>query len=251
MARKQAQGGSEEEGRRPRIYAQSRERTSAQEAQRRARSPQAREFITRATSPSRTPLVAELELNLGQEVLPLWEATEQWLGRPDALAPFWAFAWAGGQALARYVMDHAALVRERGVLDFGTGSGIVGIAAARAGAARVLSVDIDPLAVTACEMNAELNGVVLEARCQDVVGTELGEHDVVLAGDMFYERSPSARFWAWLSGLAKGGKLVLLGDPGRNYLPEGLVPLASYPVATTRDLEGRDAWNARVWQIPA
>ena len=188
-------------------------------------------------------------LQLASEAVPLWRKTEEELCEMGLPPPFWAFAWAGGQALARYILDNPHIVRGKACLDFATGSGLVGIAAMMAGAARVTAVDIDPFAIEAAAINASANDVVLTTACCDLIGAP-NEHQVVLAGDICYERDLAASLVVWLQGLAVGGTLVLIGDPGRAYLPkEGLTRLASYQVPVTRDLEDAEIKNSAVWQL--
>jgi predicted nicotinamide N-methyase len=196
-----------------------------------------------------------LRLHLATEVTPLWQATERQLAVDGLEPPFWAFAWAGGQALARFVLDAPAVVRERCVLDFASGSGLVAIAAARAGAAEVVAVDRDPLARAAIALNAELNGVKIDARCIDVrqplappAWVEAAE--VVLAGDVCYDREMAPAVVAWLHARAMAGALVLLGDPGRAYLPgEGLEEVARYWVPTPDGVEASAEMEGVVYRI--
>ena len=213
--------------------------------------PERRSFIVGHTELAPVPLVPELRLYLAGEVTELWEATEAWLAERDLPPPFWAFAWAGGQALARYLLDHPERVAGKRVLDFGAGSGLVAIAAARAGAAQVLAADLDAFAVTACSLNAEANEAPIAAEVCDLAGDALVAFDVVLVGDMFYEQTPSRRFDAWFRGLARSGKLVLAGEPGRAFAPADLALEASYEVPTSIDLEGRPSRTGRVFRIPA
>ncbi len=206
----------------------------------------AKGFVLAHTAVTAPPVVPELRLRLAELITPLWEALEAWAGRACE-PPFWAFAWAGGQALARFLLDHPERVRERPVLDFGSGSGLTGIAAARAGAAHVLAADIDPLAAAACRINAQLNGVALETTGEDWIGRAVPADWVVLAGDMLYEGPLARRALPWLTRCAGAGATVLLGEPGRNYAPGGgFVELARYGVPTTVELEGRTSREARV-----
>jgi predicted nicotinamide N-methyase len=198
------------------------------------------------------PLVPEIRLHLASEVTPLWHATEEALARDQLPPPYWAFAWAGGQALARHLLDRPALVAGRHVLDFGAGSGLVAIAAAKAGAAAVTAADIDPFAAAAIALNAAANGVAVAVESADVIGREPAAWDAVLVGDMCYERPLAERLTAWLRRLAGAGVVVLLGDPGRAYLPKsGLLPLARYRVPTSRELEDRDEREGVVWRLTA
>ena len=198
------------------------------------------------------PLVPEIRLHLATEVTPLWQATQETLAHSAVPPPFWAFAWAGGQALARYLLDHPEQVAERFVLDFGAGSGLVAIAAAIAGAADVLAADIDHFAAAAIVTNAALNGVSLDVTTADVIDTADARWQVVTAGDVCYERPMADRVTPWLRCLAQRGCLVLLGDPGRTYLPaEGLRERGRYLVPTSRDLEDRETRDGVVWQVLA
>jgi predicted nicotinamide N-methyase len=208
-----------------------------------------RAFILAETRPLPVPHAPELSLYVAHEATPLWLKTEEELGDIGLPPPYWAFAWAGGQALARYLLDNPALVTGRRVLDFAAGSGMVGIAAARAGAAGVLCVDIDPCALTAIALNSALNGVVVSGLEADLIGRDEG-WEVVLAGDIFYERALAARVIAWLKALAARGAVVLIGDPGRAYLPkDDLEPLARYQVPVTRDLEDAEIKASTVWRF--
>lgn len=209
-------------------------------------------FILEHTALGSTPLVPEIRLHLATEITPLWQATERWLTERGVPPPFWAFSWAGGQALARYLLDRPALVRGKRVLDFASGSGLVAIAAAKAGAADVLAADIDPFAVAAIALNARENDVSVRATLADLLDTELTDRDVVLAGDVCYEAPFAARAVAWLRARAASGAEVLLGDPGRAYAPRGgLDELARYAVPTPLDLESRSLVSATVWRVHA
>jgi len=190
------------------------------------------------------PSLPEISLRLADDATALWSRSEAELGAAGAPLPFWAFAWAGGRGLARFILDRPHLVRGRRVLDFATGSGLVAIAAARAGAAFVEAVDIDPFAITACGLNAEANGVAVRAFCADRVGTTAGA-DLVLSGDIFYDRAMTANVLPWLRRLAADGTEVLVGDPGRRYCPEdGIRALETLTVPTEPALE--DALDKRV-----
>jgi predicted nicotinamide N-methyase len=189
-------------------------------------------------------------LHLASEITPLWEASEEALAEKGVPPPFWAFAWAGGQALARYLLDHPEAVRGKTVLDFASGSGLSAIAAAKAGAKRVIANEIDAFAVEAIRLNAELNGVELEIEERDLVGESDPAWQVVIAGDVCYEKTPSERFMLWLRGLAAEGREVLMGDPLRTYLPRsGLERVIAYSVKTTREIEDTDLRNAVVWRV--
>jgi predicted nicotinamide N-methyase len=207
-------------------------------------------FIRANTRLEAPPLVPEIELRLASELVPLWQASEAELERQGVPPPYWAFAWAGGQALARYLLDNAQLVRGRAVLDFGAGSGLQGLAAARAGAARVLALDIDPFACAAIRLNAAANALAVEVGSADLIDDPCVAFDLILAGDVCYERPMAGRVERWLKALAAAGKTVLLGDPGRTYLPrEGLERVTGYAVKTTREIEDSDLRNAVVWRV--
>ncbi len=193
-------------------------------------------------------LLPELELLQAHEMLPLWQLTEAQLSATGLPPPYWAFAWAGGQALARYILDHPRSIAGRVVLDFACGSGLVGIAAAIAGAAHVICTDIDPLARVACAMNARLNDVRVEISEVDWLQAQPSTPDVVLAGDVFYEQPMSQDVCRWLTQLHAGGVRVLVGDPGRTHLPKDrLTRLSTYTVATTRELEDSDSRRTAVF----
>ena len=192
------------------------------------------------------PLVPEIQLHLASEVIPLWRKTEEELAKIGVPPPYWAFAWAGGQALARYVLDHPDIVAGKRVLDFGAGSGRVALAAARAGAAHVMAADIDPFAIAAIARNATVNNVTVETLTDNMIGSAR-MFDVILVGDMCYERPLAERLMAWLKS---SPAQVLLGDPGRSYFPKaGLTQLASYSVPTTRELEDREIRETGVWRL--
>lgn len=194
------------------------------------------------------PLVPEISLYLATEVVPLWCKTEEELAKIGVPPPYWAFAWAGGQALARYILDNPALVSGKNVLDIGSGSGLVGLAAAKAGAAHVLSADIDAFACAAIGLNAAANQLDIAVTQDDIIG-QPGAWDVIMVGDLFYERPLAERLLAWLKPLSV---TVLLGDPGRSYFPkQGVEKLATYTVQTTRDLEDRELRETGVYRLLA
>nr|WP_238858291.1 methyltransferase [Faunimonas pinastri] len=195
------------------------------------------------------PLVPEITLLLAHEALPLWEKTEEELGEAGLPPPYWAFAWAGGQALSRYILDNPDQVAGRSVLDFASGSGLVGIAALKAGAGSVVAAEIDDFAVRAMAANAEANGVDLPIAHEDLIGRDDG-WDVILAGDVFYEKPLADRLVLWLSTLVRRGATVLIGDPGRSYLPrERLSARATYSVPVTRALEDSEIKKTTVWVL--
>ncbi len=206
-------------------------------------------FIRAETRLLAVPHAPEISLHLADEATELWQKTEDELGEIGLPPPFWAFAWAGGQALARYILDHPHLVAGRNVLDFASGSGLVAIAAAKAGAARVEACDIDDFSGAAMVLNAEANGVVLAPRMENLIGHDEG-WAVVLAGDVSYERDMAQDVTGWLQTLARRGALVLIGDPGRAYLArEKLESLAEYRIAVTRSLEDCEIKKSQVWRF--
>jgi predicted nicotinamide N-methyase len=206
-------------------------------------------FIRAETRLRPVPHTPELVLHVADEATELWQKTEEELGEIGLPPPFWAFAWAGGQALARYILDHPETVRGRRVLDFASGSGLVAIAAMKAGAAEVTACDIDPFAIAAIGLNAEANGVLITPVRADLVGQD-GGWDAVLAGDICYEHDLARRVTEWLLDLSRRGATVLIGDPGRSYLPkERLEELAVYEVPVTRSLEDSDIKRSKVWQF--
>jgi predicted nicotinamide N-methyase len=205
-------------------------------------------FVTGQTAIGRAPLVPELALHLASEITPIWQATEASLAREGVEPPYWAFAWPGGQALARFVLDDPARVEGRRVLDLAAGGGIAAIAAARA-RATVTAAEIDPLAAAAIRANAALNGVELAVALGDPL-LRPAEAEVILAGDVCYEARMTARVVPWLRAAAGHGVAVLLADPGRAYLPrEGLEALARYDVPVTRELEDRLIRETTVYRV--
>lgn len=207
------------------------------------------EFIHANTAFSTPPHVPEIGLYLADEAHDLWHRTEEELAEIGLPPPFWAFAWAGGQGLARYVLDNPDTVRGSQVLDFATGSGLVAIAAAKAGAAHVAAADIDPFCAAAVRLNAVANGVSVAFDNRDFVG-ETNGFDVLLAGDVFYDREFADRLIPWFSQLSDLGVTVIVGDPGRSYLPrERLTKLAEYQVPVTRALEDAEVKRTTVWRF--
>ena len=208
-----------------------------------------RAFILANTASLAPPHVPEIVLRLADDAHALWHLTEEELERRGLPPPFWAFAWAGGQGLARYLIDHPDLVAGKTVLDFASGSGLVAIAACRAGAAHVTAADIDPWAETAARLNAAANGVAFAFREANLIGADEG-WDIVLAGDVFYDRAMTYLVWPWLTALARRGATVLVGDPGRAYCPkQGLELLATYMVPVTRALEDSEIKRTSVWRV--
>ena len=206
-------------------------------------------FIREQTALRPVPHAPEIVLHVADEATALWQKTEEELEAIGLPPPFWAFAWAGGQALARYLLDHREIVAGRRMLDFASGSGLVAIAAMMAGAACVEACDIDAFAATAIGLNAQANGVAVTARLEDLVGRDEG-WEVICAGDVCYERAMAEAVIGWLGTLAQRGATVLIGDPGRSYLPKDrLEPIASYEVPVTRALEDAEIKRSSVWRL--
>ena len=212
-----------------------------------------RAFVQRHTRLTDVPGVLGVRLHLAVSVEDVWSAIEEAVGTDGEPIPFWAFAWAGGLALSRWLQEHPAEVAGRTVLDVGTGSGLVAIVAAQAGAERVSAVDIDPFAEAAVGLNARANRVRLAYSTRDLLDAPPPAVDVLLAADTWYEGPVAERFMPWLRASAAAGVRVLIGDPGRKYLPDpvdaGLVELARYDVRTTTTLEDREVVEARVFEV--
>jgi predicted nicotinamide N-methyase len=202
-------------------------------------------FILDHTELVSPPLLPEIRLRLAKEMTPLWTKTQQ------SSPPYWAFAWVGGQALARFVLDRPEHVRGKRVLDFASGSGLVAIAAKKSGAARVVASDVDPMAVCAIESNARANDTEIEITCDDLVGDALDDVDLLLAGDVCYERPMADRVGAWLCDRARAGRDVVIGDPGRSHLlaPDRLLELARYDVSTIDDVESTNVRSTGVFRV--
>lgn len=210
-----------------------------------------RAFIVENTRLQAPPHAPELRLHLADEITPIWRLTEEALEEMGLPPPFWAFAWAGGQALARYLLDHPETVAGKRVVDFAAGSGIVAIAAMKAGAAHVLAADIDGFCGAAIALNARANGVAVDFTDADLLDGPPPPVDVILAGDICYEKPLAERVMAWLAIARAAGTQVLIGDPRRTYFPrEGLVKLAEYQVPTTRELEDMEVKKTAVWTLP-
>ncbi len=198
------------------------------------------------------PHAPEIRLHVADEITPIWTMTEEALGELGLAPPFWAFAWAGGQAIARYLLDHPEEVRGKAVIDFAAGSGLCAVAAMMAGASRALACDIDPLCRAAVALNAEANGVAVDCAIADLLDRSAPVVEVILAGDICYEKRLAERVMAWLRGAHAAGTRVLIGDPGRTYFPRtGLVQLAEYQVPTTRELEDFEIKRTGVWTLAA
>ncbi|MDA1100491.1 MAG: 50S ribosomal protein L11 methyltransferase [Proteobacteria bacterium] len=206
-------------------------------------------FIAANTTVQSTALLPEIRLHLASESMPIWQMSDEERVAAGLPLPYWAFAWAGGQALARYLLDCPETVAGMRVLDVGAGCGLEAIAAAMAGAGAVTAADTDPFAIAAIEMNAKLNQVAVNIRQLDPVD-QSGDWQVVMVGDLFFEQPLAKRLETWLRGLRQAGVEILIGDPQRTYLPrQGLEKLATYAVPTTSALEDSDLRNASVWRM--
>ena len=207
-------------------------------------------FIRENTSVLAPPLVPEIRLHLAHEAIAIWHKTEEELGAIGLPPPFWAFAWAGGQALARHVLDNPEIVLGHSGIDLAAGSGLVAIAAMRAGAERVLAADIDPFAEASIRINAALNGVACEATSRDLLASPAPACGFILVGDLFYEKELAARVLDWISAARRQGTRVLVGDPGRSYFPKDRFRMvAEYQVPVTRELEDCEIKRTAVWQL--
>jgi len=215
--------------------------------------PDRKAFVRANTVLKPVPHVPEIVLHVADEAVPIWRKTEDELDAMGLPPPYWAFAWAGGQALARYVLDRPETVAGKRVLDLASGSGLVAIAAVKAGAALVSAADIDAFTEAAISLNAEANGVYVEIMVRDLLDDPpppIPRYDLILAGDLFYERDTAARAFTFLERHAAIGTMVLIGDPGRAYLPkQRLTQLAEYSVPVTRDLEDHDIKRTAVWRL--
>ena len=210
-----------------------------------------RAFIVENTRLQAPPHAPELVLHLADEITPIWRLTEEALEEMGLPPPFWAFAWAGGQALARYLLDHPATVADKRVVDFAAGSGIVAIAAMKARAAHVLAADIDGFCGPAIALNAPANVVSVAFTDANLLDAAPPAVDVILAGDICYEKPLAERVMAWLTAARAAGTQVLIGDPQRTYFPRtGLIKLAEYQVPTTRELEDMEVKKNAVWTLP-
>ena len=210
-----------------------------------------RDFILENAKLTTPTLVPEIRLYLAHESLPLWQEARRFLENEEIELPFWAFAWAGGQAVARHILDHPELVAGKTVVDLGTGSGLVAIAAALSGAREVSAVDIDPVALVACQLNSVANGVHVDSIGEDILdgGPRWGE-DVVLIGDLFYEAETAVRVLGYAERCSELGSEVLVGDPRRSYFPEDrFSQMATYEVPSSQELEDADIKKAMVWKL--
>ncbi|HEY1074053.1 methyltransferase [Brevundimonas sp.] len=208
------------------------------------------DFIAANTRLQAVPHAPEISLWLADEITPLWRLTEEELGEMGLPPPFWAFAWAGGQALARWLLDNPDQVAGKRVIDLATGSGLVAVAAMKAGAASVLAADIDPFCAAAVAANARSNGVEIAFTDADLLDAPPPPADLICAGDVFYEKPMAEAVLAWLKQAQADGTRIIVGDPGRTYFPKsGLTLLAEYTVPTTRELEDQEVKRSRVWSL--
>ncbi|PQZ83768.1 MULTISPECIES: methyltransferase [unclassified Brevundimonas] len=208
------------------------------------------DFIAANTRLQTVPHAPEISLWLADEITPLWRLTEEELGAMGLPPPFWAFAWAGGQALARWLLDHPDQVAGKRVIDLATGSGLVAVAAMKAGAASVLAADIDPFCAAAVAANAASNGVEIAFTDANLLDAPPPPADLICAGDVFYEKPMAEAVLVWLKQAQANGTRVIVGDPGRTYFPKtGLTLLAEYTVPTTRELEDQEVKRSRVWSL--
>lgn len=209
-----------------------------------------RAFVLRHTRLRPVPGLEEVRLHLADEVLPLWHDVQLATGDPDAPVPYWAFAWGGGLAIGRYLREHPEAVAGRRVFDLASGSGLCAIAAMRAGASSTTGADIDPFSIAAIEVNARANGTRVAAMRRDVLDDTPPDVDVIMAGDCWYEARLAARVLPWLRRAHDTGIDVLVGDPGRRYLPaDDLAELAMYDVRTTTELEDMELRQGRVYAL--
>lgn len=210
----------------------------------------AQAFIAANTRTLQPPLVPEIVLHLAEESVPIWQKTEEELGEMNVPPPYWAFAWAGGQALARYILDNPQLLAGKSVLDLGSGSGLTAIAAMKAGAVSALASDLDLLALAAVELNAKLNDVAVRTTAENLLERAPQGENVILVGDLFYERSLADLVTRYIDAAVAGGALVLIGDPQRNYFPKGrFTSAAEYRVPVTRELEDAEIKRTSVWRL--
>jgi predicted nicotinamide N-methyase len=206
-------------------------------------------FITENTKLISPPLVPEMLLHLAAESLPIWQKTEDELGEFNLPPPYWAFAWAGGQAVGRYLIDHPEICRGQSVLDLGSGSGISAIAAAKTGALSVVAADIDKVALAACALNARANAADLKITGADLLAEPPRGEDIVIVGDLFYERQLADRVVSYIAEAKARGSAVFIGDPQRSYFPEGrYTRLAEYQVLVTREFEDAEIKRTAVWR---
>ena len=207
-------------------------------------------FIRANTQLMSPPLVPEIRLHLAEESLPIWQKTEDELGAMNVAPPYWAFAWAGGQAVARYLIDEPGLVAGRSVLDLGSGSGMTAIAARMAGARDLLAADIDVIAGAAVGLNAAANDVAVGFTAVDLLAAAPGRFDTIIVGDMFYERELAARVLTFIEAAVARGSVIVIGDPQRSYFPRNrFARIAEYQVPVTRELEDSEIKHTTVWRL--
>jgi predicted nicotinamide N-methyase len=208
------------------------------------------DFIRANTRLLPVALVPEIQLHLAEESMPIWQRSEEELGRMNVPPPYWAFAWAGGQALARYLLDNNSLVAGRRVLDVGAGCGLTAISAMRAGAASALASDIDPYALCAIALNAEANGVMVQTSGEDLLDGSPRGFDTIVIGDMFYERPLAEKVLPFIEAAGDKGADIVVGDPRRSYFPSRRFrQVAEYSVPVTRDLEDAEIKRTAVWRL--
>lgn len=206
-------------------------------------------FIIENTKLLAPPLVPEIVLHLAEESLPIWQKTEEEIGEMNVPPPYWAFAWAGGQAVARYLLDRPEICSGRRLLDLGAGSGLASIAGMRSRALSCLAADIDAYAIAACKLNAAANGVTVGTTSRDLLGERGLQYDVVIVGDLFYERALAERVADFIDGVRAAGAEVLIGDPQRSYFPRGrFACVAEYEVPVSRELEDAEIKKTAVWR---
>lgn len=207
-------------------------------------------FIRANTRPVAVSGLSGIRIYTADELTPIWTATEKDLAGHNVAPPFWAFPWAGGQAVARYVLDHPEIVRGRRALDLASGSGLVAVAAAKGGASSTIANDIDPMCEAAIAVNADLNGVAIAYLPGDLLEAPLPAADVIFAADVFYEQAPAKRFLAFLQRAHAAGIAVFAGDPGRTYFPrDAFRQVAEYAVETSTEIENAPVKTARVWTL--
>jgi predicted nicotinamide N-methyase len=208
-------------------------------------------FIRANTRLLSAPLVPEIKLHLAEESLPIWQRTEEELGAMNVPPPYWAFAWAGGQAVARWLLDNPSATHGKSVLDLGAGSGLTAIAAAMTGACEVMAADIDPVSLAAMALNAEANGVDFATTADDLLAADPQPFDAVIVGDLFYERALADQVLAYIDKAVAGGATILIGDPQRSYFPRGrFAKVTEYQVPVTRELEDSEIKRTAVWRAP-
>lgn len=207
------------------------------------------DFIQSHTLLKAVDFVPEITLYQADEIIPIWQATENWLAHQNIDPPFWAFAWPGGKALARHILDHPAFVKDKRILDFAAGCGITAIACGMRKAQFIETADIDPLARKAVALNARQNQIILDKNSDDLVGQE-NRWDMIFCGDVCYEAPMTNHIWPWLKACAASGSKVIIADPDRKYLPKKeLVPFHEYDIPTSTELEDRSVLHTVLYQL--